>query len=226
MYLLFFPDDQLIILHVLALVLREVPTSHLQTRLGNLSDPRNRNHKSLAIGNHNFEIASFSRRNRSKIAVSQSQQSHWAGCFLSRSDFFELRLQSLAICDFEVAAIRVTKLETAACWLTNCPRKDHCPNRRASILLLGRNKVLCLGTERVQAQRLVGCRRHYWLSGLDGLSQLSSKRRTNVQQLTCKIDLSSSFYYLFFSFVLIELKPFVLKGKVLGEKFWKSAKQC
>ena len=45
-----------------------------------------------------------------------------------------------------------------------------------------------------------------------------------MQQLTCKIDLSSSFYYLFFSFVLIELKPFVLKGKVLGEKVLKSAK--
>ena len=45
------------------------------------------------------------------------------------------------------------------------------------------------------------------------------RRRTNVQQLTCNIDLSNSFYYLFFSFVLIELKPFVLKGKVLGEKF-------
>ena len=43
-----------------------------------LSDPRNRNHKSLAIGNHNFEVASFSRRNRSKIAVLQSQKSHWA----------------------------------------------------------------------------------------------------------------------------------------------------
>ena len=40
-----------------------------------------------------------------------------------------------------------------------------------------------------------------------------------MQQLTCKIDLSNSFYYLFFFFVLIELKPFVLKGKVLGEKF-------
>ena len=40
-----------------------------------------------------------------------------------------------------------------------------------------------------------------------------------MQQLTCKIDLSSSFDYLFFSFVLIELKPFVLKGKVLGDKF-------
>ena len=38
------------------------------------------------------------------------------------------------------------------------------------------------------------------------------RRRTNVQQLTCKIDLSNFFYYLFFSFVLIELKPFVLKG--------------
>ena len=34
--------------------------------------PLNRNHKSLAIGNHNFEVASFSRRNRSKITVSQS----------------------------------------------------------------------------------------------------------------------------------------------------------
>ena len=44
------------------------------------------------------------------------------------------------------------------------------------------------------------------------------RRRTNVQQLTCNIDLSRSFYYLFFSFVLLELKPFVLKGKVLGEK--------
>ena len=42
--------------------------------------------------------------------------------------------------------------------------------------------------------------------------------RTNVQQLTCNIDLSNYFYYLFFSFVLIALKPFVLKGKVPGEK--------
>ena len=39
------------------------------------------------------------------------------------------------------------------------------------------------------------------------------RRRTNVQQLTCY------FYGLFFSFVLIELKPFVLKGKVVGENF-------
>ena len=48
------------------------------------------------------------------------------------------------------------------------------------------------------------------------------RRRTNVQQLTCKIDLSKSFYYLFFSFVLIELKPFVLKGKSWG----KILKEC
>ena len=37
------------------------------------------------------------------------------------------------------------------------------------------------------------------------------------------------FYYLFFSFVLLELKPFVLKGKVLGEnyeKVWKFVKKC
>ena len=39
-----------------------------------------------------------------------------------------------------------------------------------------------------------------------------------MQQLTCNIDLSCSFYYLFFSFVLIELKPFVSKGKVLERK--------
>ena len=53
-----------------------------------------------------------------------------------------------------------------------------------------------------------------------------SRRRTNVQQLTCKIDSSNSFYYLFFSFVLLELKPFVLKGKVLGDKLCKSVKKC
>ena len=53
-----------------------------------------------------------------------------------------------------------------------------------------------------------------------------------MQQLTCNIDLSCSFYYHFFSFVLLlELKPFVFKGKVLGEKIlkmceilWKSVK--
>ena len=49
----------------------------------------------------------------------------------------------------------------------------------------------------------------------------TSLEGTNVQQRTCNIDLSRSFCYLFFSFVLIELKvslkPFVLKGKVLGE---------
>ena len=43
-----------------------------------LSDRRNRNHKSLAIANHNFEVASFSHRNRSEIAVLQSQKSHCA----------------------------------------------------------------------------------------------------------------------------------------------------
>ena len=53
------------------------------------------------------------------------------------------------------------------------------------------------------------------------MKMLESKyrRRTNVQQLTCNIDLSCSFYYLLFSLVLIELKPFVLKGKALREKF-------
>ena len=53
-----------------------------------------------------------------------------------------------------------------------------------------------------------------------------SRRRTNVQQLTCNIDLSRSFYFLFFSFVLIDLKPFVLKGKVPGKNSEKSVKNC
>ena len=44
------------------------------------------------------------------------------------------------------------------------------------------------------------------------------RRRTNVQQLTCKIDSSNSFYYLLFSFIILELKPLVLKRKVRGEK--------
>ena len=43
--------------------------------------------------------------------------------------------------------------------------------------------------------------------------------------LTCKIDLSNYFYYLFFSFVLLELKPFVFKWKVLGEKSEKVPKK-
>ena len=45
-----------------------------------------------------------------------------------------------------------------------------------------------------------------------------------MQQLTCKIDLPFSFYYLFFSFVLLELKPVVLKGKVLEENYEKVPK--
>ena len=45
----------------------------------------------------------------------------------------------------------------------------------------------------------------------------SSRRRANVQQLTCNIVLPCTFYSLFFSCVLLELKPFVLQGKVLGE---------
>ena len=42
-----------------------------------------------------------------------------------------------------------------------------------------------------------------------------------MQQLTCNIDLSNCFYYLFFSFVLIELKPLVLKGRGPGGNFLK-----
>ena len=53
-------------------------------------------------------------------------------------------------------------------------------------------------------------------------SQEEDKRATtNVQNRFVQF-----FYYLFFSFVLIELKPFVLKGKVPGGKFWKCVKKC
>ena len=68
---------------------------------------------------------------------------------------------------------------------------------------------------------LLGPRDPKVLTGVENksTSTLEIRRRTNVQQLTCKIDLSNSFYYLFFSFIILELKPLVLKGKVLGEKF-------
>ena len=46
-----------------------------------------------------------------------------------------------------------------------------------------------------------------------------------MQQLTCKIDLSNSFYYLFFSFIILELKPLVLKGKVPGGKIMKKCQK-
>ena len=49
-----------------------------------------------------------------------------------------------------------------------------------------------------------------------------------MQQLTCNIDLSSSFYDHFFSFVLLELSPLFLSGKSWGnnsEKVPKSVKK-
>ena len=39
-----------------------------------------------------------------------------------------------------------------------------------------------------------------------------------MQQLTCNIDSSNYFYYLFFSFVLLELKPFVFYKESPGGK--------
>ena len=48
------------------------------------------------------------------------------------------------------------------------------------------------------------------------------KRRTNVQQLTCKID---SFYYLFFSFIILELKPLCFEGKSPGGKIMKKCQK-
>ena len=48
-----------------------------------------------------------------------------------------------------------------------------------------------------------------------------------MQRLTCKIDLSSSFYYLFFSFVLIELKAKTLcfEGESPGGKIMKKCEK-
>ena len=51
------------------------------------------------------------------------------------------------------------------------------------------------------------------------------RRRTNVQQLTCNIDLSKSFYYLFFSFVLLELKPLCFEGESPGGKILKKCEK-
>ena len=66
------------------------------------SDPRNPNHKSLAIANRNFAVASFSGRNRSEIAVLQVfSESQW---------FFRVAIAVASDLRFEVAAIRVTKL--------------------------------------------------------------------------------------------------------------------
>ena len=46
-----------------------------------------------------------------------------------------------------------------------------------------------------------------------------------MQQLTCNIDLSCSFYYPLFSFVLLELKPFGFKGKSPGGKIMKKCEK-
>ena len=53
-----------------------------------LSDPRNRNRKSLAIGNHNFEIESFSRRNRSNQGAAKGVRQKEFDHFLSFSGRF------------------------------------------------------------------------------------------------------------------------------------------
>ena len=48
-------------------------------------------------------------KNHGKLAAPESKEWASEGVFGVAVIFFELRLQSLAICDFEVAAIRVTK---------------------------------------------------------------------------------------------------------------------
>ena len=63
---------------------------------------RYRNHKSLAIANHNFEVASFSRRNHNEIAeLEVFSESQW---------FFWVAIAVASDLRFEVAAIRVTLL--------------------------------------------------------------------------------------------------------------------
>ena len=61
--------------------------------------------------------------------------------------------------------------------------------------------------------------------GMVAVQKWGCPRRTNVQQLTCKIDLPFSFYYRFFSFVLFELKPFVFDGESPGGKLMKKCQK-
>ena len=49
-------------------------------------------------------------KNHTKLAVPESKELASEGVLGVAVTFFELRLQSLAICDFEVAAVRVTKV--------------------------------------------------------------------------------------------------------------------
>ena len=46
-----------------------------------------------------------------------------------------------------------------------------------------------------------------------------------MQQLTCNIDLSRSFYYLFFFFVLIEPKTLCFEGESPGGKLMKKCEK-
>ena len=57
-------------------------------------------------------------------------------------------------------------------------------------------------------------------------SEFQIQRRTNVQQLTCNVDLSSSFFLSFLLFSSLWAKALCFEGEVLGEKFWKSVKKC
>ena len=46
-----------------------------------------------------------------------------------------------------------------------------------------------------------------------------------MQQLTCNIDLSCSFYSLFFSFVLLELETLCFEGESPGGKILKKCEK-
>ena len=99
----------------------------------NLTDPRNRNHKSLAIANRNFEVTSFCRRNRSEIAVLQVlSESQW---------FLWVAIAVASGLRFEVAAIRVTKLITclkklnvSGAFLAQVPKKLRWSQKEAGVL--------------------------------------------------------------------------------------------
>ena len=78
--------------------------------------------KIAAIRNHTLVVATYSGgvsqthvallkhyKNHTKLAVPDSKELASEGVFGVAVIFFELRLQSQAICDYEVAAIRVTK---------------------------------------------------------------------------------------------------------------------
>ena len=128
----------------------------------------------------------------------------------------------------------LSRLRAPTCaWMRDRARRqgpsNRAPYRRGSPIAVSRDSIAfnrLRGPQRT-SRCLAGptpCPSFPWFLAVSLVN--FNRRRTNVQQLTCKIDSFNSFYYLFLSFIILELKSLVLKGKVRGEKWWKSAKKC